>query len=65
MRDDLVIFKSIIYVLNNGELKNLILTEFHVRPYLCHQRCQKTLTTTKNFYYGLYLKKERVELIAR
>lgn len=34
--DGFVIFRNMIYVLDNNELKNPILKEFHAKPYLGH-----------------------------
>jgi len=54
----LVRFRDKIYVTDDSELKNLILREFHAKPYLGHLEYQKTLTVVKRFYYWLNLKKE-------
>ena len=51
-------FRDKIYVLDNSELKNIILREFHVKPYSYHPRYQKTLTTMNKFYYSPNLRKE-------
>ncbi len=53
----LVRFGNKIYVLNDNELKNLILRELHVKSYLGHLGYHKTLTIVKNFYHWLNLKK--------
>ena len=63
--DGLVRFRDKIYVPNCSELKNLILREFHVKPYMGHLGYQKTLTAVKKFYYWLNLKKEVAESMAR
>lgn len=63
--DGLVTFRDRIYVLNCSELKNLILREFHAKPYSGHPRYQRMLTAVKKFYYWSNLKKEVVELVAR
>ena len=34
--DDLVRFRNKIYVIDNSELKNFILKEFHVKPQIGH-----------------------------
>jgi len=49
--DGLVRFRDKIYVLDNGELKKVILREFHVKPYSSHPSYQNTLTIVKIFYY--------------
>ena len=49
--DGLVKFMNNIYVLDNSELKKLILMEFHVKPYSCHLGYQNTLTVLKKLYY--------------
>ena len=61
----LVIFRDKIYVLDNSELKKLILREFHAKAYLGHPGYQKTLKMEKKFYYWLKLKKEVAEFMAR
>jgi len=63
--DGLVRFRDRIYLPDNDELNNLILREFHVKPYSGHPRYHKTLTTMKKLYYWPNLKKEVVEFIAR
>jgi len=60
----LVRFINKIYVSDNNDLKNLILREFHVKPYLVHLGYHKTLTMVKKSYYWLNLKKELIEFIA-
>ena len=65
MEDGLVRFRDIMYLLDDSDLKNLILREFRVKPYLGHQRYQKTLKKIKKFYCWLNLKKEVVEFVAR
>ena len=56
--DGLVKFRGRIYVLDNSELKKVILREFHAKPYLGHPGYQKTLTAVKKFYYWPNLKKD-------
>ena len=63
--DGLVRFRNKVYVLDNSELKKLILREFHVKPYSGHPGYQKTLTIVKKFYHWLDMKKEVVEFVAR
>ena len=54
-----------IYVAYNSELKNVILREFHVKPYSGHPGYQKTLTAVKRFYYWLNLKSDVAEFVDR
>ena len=63
--DGLVRFRDRIYVLNYSELKNIILREFHIKPYSSHRGYHKTLKMINKFYYWLNLKKEVVEFVAR
>ena len=63
--DGLVIFRDMIYVSNNNELKKLIMTEFHAKSYSGHPGYQKILTMVKKCYYWPNLKKEAVEFVAR
>jgi len=50
---------------DKSELEKLILKEFHAKPYLVHAGYQKKLTTVKEFYYWLNLKKDAAEFLAR
>jgi len=43
-------------VLDNSELKKVILREFHAKPYSGHPGYQKTLTIVERFYYWLEFK---------
>jgi len=61
----LVRFQDRIYVLDNSELKKLILREFHAKLYSGHPRYHKTMTTMKKFYYWSNLKKEMAKFVAR
>lgn len=45
------------YVLCMENLKNLILDKFHKIPYLGHPGYQKMITTMKNIYYWLGMKR--------
>lgn len=65
MVDGLVIFRDMIYVSDDSELKKLILREFHVNPYSSHPGYQKTLTIVNKFYYFPNIKKEVVEFVVR
>lgn len=63
--DGLVRFRDMIYVPNCSELKNLILREFHAKPYSGHLGYQKTLTMVNKFYYWPNMRKGVVEFVAR
>jgi len=63
--DGLVKFRDMIYVSDNIELKKVILTEFHAKPYSGHLGYQKTLTAVKKLYYWLNLKRDVTEFVAR
>ena len=65
MIDGLVIFRDRIYISDDSELKNLILREFHAKPYSSHPGYQKTLMVVKKLYYLLNLRKEVEEFVAR
>ena len=58
-------FRNDIYMLDNNELKNIILIEFNVNLYLGHPRYEKTLTMIKKFYHWLKLKKEVETFVVR
>eukprot|EP00253_Pinus_taeda_P025427 PITA_25427 len=53
------------YKYTYSELKKIILSEFHAKPYSSHPRYQKTLMVMKKFYYFPNMKKEMVEIMAR
>lgn len=61
----LVRFRDKIYVLDNSEINNLILREFHVNLNSGHLKYQKTLTIVNKFYHWLNLNKDLAEFIAR
>lgn len=63
--DGLVRFIDMIYVPDSSELKNVILREFHVKPYLGHLCYQKIMTTVNKIYYWLNLEKDVVDFVAR
>ena len=63
--DGLVIFRDIIYVSVDSDLKKIILREFHAKLYLGHPGYQKTLTIVKKLYHWPKLKKEVTKLVAR
>jgi hypothetical protein len=44
-------YRSIIYVPNSQELKNMILKEMHNVPYVGHPGYQKTIAVVKSQYY--------------
>lgn len=49
--DGLIKFRDMIYVLYRSELKKVILTEFHAKPYSGHPGYQNTLIAVKKLYY--------------
>ena len=63
--DGLVRFQDRIYVPDNSELKNMILREFHVKPYSGHLGYQKALIVVKRFYYCSNPKRDVVQFVAR
>lgn len=63
--DRLVRFRDKIYVSNSSEFKNVILREFHMKPYSSHSSYHKTLTAGKKFYYWPNLQKDVAEFVAR
>jgi transposase InsO family protein len=63
--DGLLLYKNIVYVPNDRELKLAILKEMHNVTYAGHSRYQKTVATVKSHYFWPGLKKEIVEYIAR
>jgi hypothetical protein len=63
--DKILMFKNRIYVPDNQELKNLLLSEMHKVPYVGHPGYQKTITTAKKLYYWPGMKKEVAYFIAK
>jgi hypothetical protein len=49
--DGLLMYNNILYIPNSIELKNLIMDEFHRRPYVGHPGYQKMITTTRKLYF--------------
>jgi len=49
--DGLVIFGDKIYVLDDIDLKKIMLMDFHVKPYLGYSRYQNPLKAMEKFYY--------------
>ena len=62
--DGLVIFRDMMYILDNNELKKVISVDFHMKPNLGHPRYQKTLIVANKFYYLSNMKKDVVEFMA-
>jgi hypothetical protein len=46
-KDNLILYKNIVYVPNDVDLKILILTKVHQKPYSGHLGYQKTITVLK------------------
>jgi hypothetical protein len=63
--DDLLMYKNIVYVPNDRELKLEILKEMHNVTYVGHPGYQKTVATVKSHYLWPGMKKKIVEYIAR
>lgn len=62
--DGFILYKCRIYVLNSQGLKNLVLSEMHRVPYVGHLGCQKTISTIREQYFWLHMKKIVVDYIA-
>lgn len=62
--DGLLRFQDRTYVLPSSKPKNVILREFHVKPYSGHLLYQKTLTIVKRFYYWINLKRDVAKFLA-
>ena len=65
MTDGLIRFRDIIYVLDNNDLKKVILREFHEKPHSGHPSYQKMLTIVNKFYYWPNLKKDVAKFMTR
>jgi hypothetical protein len=63
--DEILMYKSRIYVPNSQELKNMILREMHNVPYGGHLGYHKSIAVVKSQYYCPDMKKEVVEYIAK
>jgi hypothetical protein len=64
-KDEILMYRGIIYVPNSQELKNMILREMHNVPYAGHPGYQKTIAVVKSQYYWPGMKKEVADFIAR
>lgn len=65
MTDGLVIFRDVIFVSDHNKLKNLILREFHFKPYSGHLGYQNTLKIVNKFYYWLNFKRDVVDFVSK
>jgi hypothetical protein len=63
--EGLLLYKNIVYVPNDQELKLAILKEMHNVTYVGHPGYQKTVAVVKSHYFWPGMKKEIVEYIAR
>jgi hypothetical protein len=63
--DGILMYRCKFYVLNDQELKSLILSEMHKVPYVGHPGYQKTLVTVNKQYFWPSVKKEVTYFIAR
>jgi hypothetical protein len=63
--DGILMYRHIVYVPNDQEMKILLLSEMHKVPYVGHPSYQKTIIAVKNQYYWPIMKKEVVDFIAR
>jgi hypothetical protein len=62
--DGILMYRCRVYVLNDQELKNLILSEMHKVPYVGHPGYQNTIVTIKKQYFWPGMKKKVVDFIA-
>jgi hypothetical protein len=63
--DGILMYKHIVYVPNDHELKNLLFSDMHKVPYVRHIVYQKTIATVKKQYYWLGMKKVVADFVAR
>jgi hypothetical protein len=56
-KEEILVYRGIIYVPNSQELKNMILREMHNVPYVGHPTYHKTIAVVKSQYYWPYMKK--------
>jgi hypothetical protein len=64
-KDGILMYRYRVYVLNDQELKSLILSEMHKVPYAGHIGYQKTIIAVKKQYFRLGMKKEVANFITR
>jgi hypothetical protein len=66
LKEDIILmYKGKVYVLNSGELKNVVLKEMHNVPYAGHPRYQKTIAVVRRQYFWPGMKKEVANYIAK
>jgi hypothetical protein len=63
--DGLLMKKNRIYVPSSGELRNLVLKEMHNAPYVGHPSYHKIITTVRNQFFWLGMKKDFVDYIIK
>jgi hypothetical protein len=49
--DELLLYNNRLYLPNSKDLRQLVMDEFHRRPYVSHPGYQKMITTIRNLYY--------------
>lgn len=62
--EELLIYRSRLYVPNQKHLKNLVLDEFHMIPYAGHPRYHKMISSLRKEFSWLAMTKEVAEYLA-
>jgi hypothetical protein len=66
LRDDnLLMYNKRLYVPNSADLRQLIMDEFHRRPYVGHPGYQKMVTTVRKLYYWPGMKQDIAHYISK
>jgi hypothetical protein len=63
--DRILMYRNIVYVSNDKDLKSLILSDMRKVPYVRHPGYQKTIFAVKKQYFWPGMEKEVVDFIAR
>ena len=62
--DEIISYKSIIYIPNVADLKKIVMDEIHQTPYSGHMGYEKIIATTRRKYFWLGMKNDIVEYIS-
>jgi hypothetical protein len=66
LRDDnLLMYNKRLYVPDSADLRQLIMDEFHRRPYVGHPGYQKMVTTVRKLYYWPKMKQYIARYISK
>ena len=63
--DGILLYRGSVYVLEYGELRNLVMLEGHKAPYSAHPGVKKMHADLKRYYYWPGMKRDIADFVAR